>query len=58
MCCQYYAAHLEQSIGARHDHDMRLEESNLVGTQNMQFHSCLRAQWSRILESNMTGLPF
>jgi hypothetical protein len=36
MCCQYYAAHLEQSIGAQYDHDTRLEESNLdVGTQNM-----------------------
>ena len=47
MCCQYYAAHLEQSIGAQHDHDVRLEESNLdVGMQNMHFHSCLRAQWS------------
>jgi hypothetical protein len=44
MCCQYYAAHLEQSIGAQHDHDTRLEESNLdVGMQNMQFHFCLRA---------------
>jgi hypothetical protein len=47
MSCQYYAAHLEQSIGAKHDHDTRLEESNLdVGMQNMQFYSCLRAQWS------------
>jgi hypothetical protein len=47
MCCQYYAAHLEQSIEARHDRDMRLEEPNLdVSTQNMQFQSCLRAQWS------------
>jgi hypothetical protein len=28
------------SIGAQHDHDMRLEESSLdVGTPNMQFYS-------------------
>lgn len=29
MYCQCYTAHLAQSIGAQHDYDMRLEESNL-----------------------------